>query len=261
MNRIDEQFIKIHREKRIGLMTHVIVGYPSIEETILLVRKMERENVDFVELQIPFSEPVADGPVVMNACEMALNNGVKVKDAFETAKILSSELKIPLLFMSYYNILFKYGTEKFCMDAKKAGISGLIIPDIPVEEEESEHFITFCRREGLKNIRVVSPSSTNERLKLNSKAGDGFVYCTARQGITGTQKDLDSQLKNFISRVRKYFKIPIVVGFGISNKERLNQIKAYADAAAIGSAIINIINYSTKKNLEENVASFLKSLF
>ncbi len=258
MNPIDIQLKKIKRENRIGLMTHLVVGYPSIGTTISLVKKMAEAGVDFVELQIPFSEPLADGPVIMDACEKALCNGVKVKDAFDVAKILSADTKMPLLFMSYYNIAFKYGVEKFCADSKRAGISGLIIPDIPIEEEESEHYIKFCKREELKNIRVISPSSTIERLKLNSKVADGFVYCTARQGITGIQKQLDPNLKSFLIRVRKHFEIPIVVGFGISNRQRLNQIKPYADIAAIGSPIVRIINNSTNENLEENVITFLK---
>ncbi len=148
MNLIDKQLIKIKNENRIGLMTHMVVGFPSLDKTISLVKNMAEAGVDFVELQIPFSEPLADGPTIMGACEKALRDGFKVKDAFDVAANLSKDLEIPLLFMSYYNIVFKYGTEKFCADAKKAGISGLIVPDIPFEEEKHEHFNKFCKREG-----------------------------------------------------------------------------------------------------------------
>jgi len=260
MNLIDKQLIKIKNENRIGLMTHMVVGFPSLDKTISLVKNMAEAGVDFVELQIPFSEPLADGPTIMGACEKALRDGVKVKDAFDVAAILSKDLEIPLLFMSYYNIVFKYGTEKFCADAKKAGISGLIVPDIPFEEEKHEHFNKFCKREGLKNIRVISPSSTAERLRLNSKSAEGFIYCTARQGITGSSKELDPNLKIYLTNVRKYFKIPIAVGFGISNKERLSQVKPFADIAVIGSAVIDIINNSQNIDLESNLSSFLKSI-
>ncbi len=260
MNLIDKQLIKIKNENRMGLMTHVVVGFPSIRETHSLVRCMAETGVDFVELQIPFSEPLADGPVIMGACETALKNGTKVKDAFDAAAILSKDISIPLLFMSYYNMVFKYGTERFCTDAKKAGISGLIVPDIPVEEESHEHFIKFCKRAGLKNIRVVSPSSTVERLQINSKAADGFIYCTARQGITGSSKELDPRLKTYLKSIRKNFKIPIAVGFGISNRERLDQVRGFADIAVIGSAIIEIINDSKAADLENNLSAFLKSI-
>ena len=180
MNKIDKQIKKVKKEKRLGLMTHVVVGYPSLEKTINLVKAMEKAGVDFVELQIPFSDPLADGLTIMKACEQSLLNGTKVKDAFNIAQKLSKEVSIPLLFMAYYNTVFKYGTEKFCKDAKIAGASGLIVPDMPIEEEQCEHFIKYCGKYGLRHIRVVSPASTNKRLMKNAKVANGFVYFTAR---------------------------------------------------------------------------------
>lgn len=250
MNLIDKQIAKIKKEKRLGLMTHVVIGYPSLEITESLVKVMEDSGVDFIELQIPFSDPLADGPTIMRACEKALENGVRVADAFKLADKLSKQVKIPLLLMAYYNTVFKYGTKKFCQDAKKAGISGLIVPDIPPEEEHEEHFIKYCKENGLKNIRVVSPASTVERLRKNAQVADGFVYCTARQGITGIQKGLDPEIAYFLKNVKKYFKIPVAVGFGISNKERIKLIKPFADIAVIGSAII----------VEKNVKGFLDDI-
>lgn len=260
MNLIDKQLATTKKENRLGLMTHLVVGYPSLEVTESLVRVMAESGVDFIELQIPFSDPLADGPTIMRACEKALENGVKVKDAFELASRLSKQVKIPLLFMAYYNTVFKYGTKKFCQDAKRIGISGLIIPDIPLEEEYQEHFIKYCKEAGLKNIRVISPASTDERLKKNAQVADGFIYCTARQGITGTQKGLDPQIISFLKDVKRYFNIPIAVGFGISNKERIGMVKPFADLAIIGSAIIDIINNSRKNEVEENIKHFINSI-
>ncbi|MBI4008966.1 tryptophan synthase subunit alpha [Candidatus Roizmanbacteria bacterium] len=260
MNLIDKQLEKIKQEKRLGLMTHVVVGYPSLEATESLIRIMEDAGVDFVELQIPFSDPLADGPTIMKACEKALENGIKVKDAFELARRLSNIIKIPLIFMAYYNTVFKYGTRKFCQDAKRVGVSGLIIPDIPLEEEHQEHFIKYCKEAGLKNIRVVSPASTLERLKKNAEVADGFVYCTARQGITGVQKELDLKIGTFLKNTKKYFSIPVAVGFGISNKERAGMIKPFADIAIIGSAIIDVINNSKKDELEMAIKNFIQKL-
>lgn len=257
MNLIDKQLATIKKEQRLGLVTHLVVGYPSLEITESLVKVMEEAGADFIELQIPFSDPLADGPTIMRACEKALENGVKVKDAFDLAAGLTKRVKIPILFMAYYNTVFKYGTKKFCQVAKRVGISGLIIPDIPIEEEHQEHFIKYCKEAGLNNIRVISPASTEERLKKNARIATGFVYCTARQGITGTQKELDPQVATFLKNVRKYFKIPIAVGFGISSKERIEMIKPYADIAIIGSAIIDIINNSRKNEMEENIKNFL----
>lgn len=257
MNLIDKQLEKIKNEKRLGLMTHVVVGYPSLDQTESLVKIMEDTGVDLIELQIPFSDPLADGPTIMRACEKALENGSKVKNAFELAGKLSKQIKIPLLFMAYYNTIFKYGTKKFCDDARKVGISGLIVPDIPLEEEHEEHFIKYCRQAGLKNIRVVSPASTKERLKKNAKIASGFVYCTAHQGITGVKNKLNSDVVSYLRKVRKFFSIPIAVGFGISKKEHLVQLAPYVDIAVVGSAIIDVINKSKKDEIEKNIKSLI----
>jgi len=260
MNLIDKQLAKIKKENRLGIMTHVVVGYPSLELTESLVKVMEDAGVDFVELQIPFSDPLADGPTIMRACEKALENGTKVKNAFILANKLSRQIKIPLLFMAYYNTVFKYGTRKFCEDARKVGISGLIVPDIPLEEEYQEHFIKYCKDAGLKNIRVVSPISSMDRLKKNAKIASGFIYCTARVGITGAKEELDPNIAYFLDRVKKTFKIPVAVGFGISKKEHLDQLSPSADIVVIGSAIIDVINKSEKLEIEKNVKYFLGSL-
>lgn len=260
MNLIDKQLEKIKQEKRLGLMTHVVVGYPSLKETIRIIKTMVENGVDLVELQIPFSDPLADGPTIMRACEKSLANGTKVKDSFMVMTQLASRVSIPLLFMGYYNNIFKYGVKKFCSDSKKAGATGLIIPDMPLEEEQQEHFMEYCQEFGLKNIRVLSPVSTVDRIEKNAKVGNGFVYCTAKQGITGVQKNLDSDLISYLKKVRQFFKIPVAVGFGISKKEHLQIIKPYANIAVIGSAIINIINKSNSQEIEKNVSSFIQSL-
>lgn len=260
MNLIDKQLEKIKSEKRLGLMTHLVVGYPSLAATKSLVKVMEDVGVDFIELQIPFSDPLADGPTIMRACEQALQKGLKTKDAFQLAKILTKETKIPLIFMAYYNTVFKYGTEKFCEDAYEAGVSGMIVPDMPIEEESHEYFIRYCKSKGLKNIRVISPVSTVERLRKNAEVANGFIYCTARQGITGAKKDLDSAIGSFLKEVKKYFKIPIAVGFGISKREHLKKLAANADIAIVGSAIIDVINQSKENTLKDNVKNFLNGL-
>lgn len=260
MNLIDKQLEKIKKENRLGLMTHVVVGYPSLEKTESLVRVMAESGADFIELQIPFSDPLADGPTIMKACEEALRSGTKVRDAFNLAHTLSKQINTPLLFMAYYNTVFKYGTKRFCQDAKESGISGLIVPDIPLEEEHEEHFIKYCQEAGLKNIRIVSPVSTVDRLKKNADVADGFIYCTARQGITGAEKELDSEIVEYLKQLRKYFKVPLAVGFGIANKERVNLIKNYADIVVVGSAIVDIISQSKPNNLIRKVQDFIKLL-
>lgn len=260
MNLIDKQIKKIKKEKRLGLMIHIVIGYPSLRNTIFIAKAMEKAGVDFIELQIPFSDPLVDGPTIMKACEESLKKGTKVKDALDIMRILSKETSIPILFMGYYNNIFKYGVKKFCSDAKKAGATGLIVPDIPIEEEHVEHFIEYCKMNELCNIRVISPVSTIERIRKNTAIANGFIYCTARQGVTGVQKNLNPNLIAYLKKIRPQFNIPIAVGFGISNKEHLDMLAPYADIAVVGSALIDVINKSSKENLEDNVKQFIYSL-
>lgn len=252
----------IKRSLRSGdlkLMTHVVIGYPSLKETEDLILMMDKAGVDFIELQIPFSDPLADGPAIMEACETSLKNGTKVKDAFAVAKKLSKQIKTPLLFMAYFNTVYKYGIEKFCFDSKRVGIKGVIVPDFPLEEEQSEHFNRSVKENKLLNIKVLSPASTEERIIMNSKVATGFIYCTARQGITGTQKGFDKSVIKYLKTVKKHFNIPVALGFGISKREHIDQMKGYADMAVVGSAILDIIN-AHKNDYLENVSNFLKEL-
>lgn len=259
-NRIDEKLTELKQKSRIGLMTHVVIGYPSLDATVQIVKAMAQNGADFIELQIPFSDPLADGVTIMRACEKSLENGTKVKDAFIVAKKLSSEVSLPLLFMAYFNTVFKYGIERFIMDSKQAGISGLIVPDMPIDEEANEHFFSACKKFNLYNIQVISPASTDKRLKKNAKIASGFVYCTARQGITGVKDELSPDLTSYLKKVRSFFSIPIAVGFGISKKEHVQSLSKHADIAVVGSAIIDIINTSKPFEIEQNVAKFLGNL-
>ncbi len=260
MNLIKKQLGKIKEEKRVGLMTHVVVGYPTIEDTVGIVRSMISNGVDFVELQIPFSDPLADGSTIMRACEKSLENGTRVGDSFTVMKSLSIEVDIPLLFMGYYNTVFRYGVERFCKDASEAGASGLIIPDMPLDEEGEEHFFAACRKNELYAIQVISPVSTDERLKKNAESAEGFIYCAARQGTTGVTDTLDPGLARYLKKVRKYFDVPAAVGFGISKSEHVSMIEPYADIVIVGSALIEVINRSGKKDLEKNVGRFVREL-
>jgi len=248
------------RRRTMKLMTHMVVGYPSIPATIDIVKTMAAQGVDYIELQIPFSDPLADGPTIMKACENSLANGTKVKDTFFIAEKLSSEIDTPLLFMAYFNTVFRYGVETFCKDAKSAGVSGLIVPDMPIDEEREEHFYEACRNNHLNTIQVVSPASTDRRLKKNVKVAKGFVYATAHQGITGAKDRLNPHFASYLKRLRNFFSIPIAVGFGISKREHLQLLAPHADIAVVGSAIIEVIHSSKKESIEKNVKNFIKGL-
>ena len=260
MTKIENQLQKIKESKKIGLMTHVIVGYPTVSETKKIVKIMAETGVDFVELQIPFSDPLADGPTIMQACEKSLENGTKVKDAFTLMTELSQEVEIPLLFMAYYNTVFRYGVEKFCEEAAIAGASGLIVPDMPIDEEDQEHFYEYCKKYNLHVIHVVSPASTDNRLRKNADLATGFVYATARQGTTGVKGQLDDSVTEYLHKLQTYFSIPVAVGFGISSKTQIDMLTGHVDIAVLGSALINVINNSEQDEVEKNVKSFLEGL-
>lgn len=241
-------------------MTHIVIGYPTLADSRELVLAMAEAGADFVELQIPFSDPMADGPTLMRANKAALEQGTTVQEAMELMSELTSAVKIPLLFMTYFNIVHHYGTDKFCKDARRAGCSGLIVPDIPFDEEKQEGFIRSAETNNLMAIRVLSPASTAQRLKLNVPLARGFVYFTARQGITGAQSTLDPALESHISKLKEFFNIPIAVGFGIAKPEHISALKGKADIAVVGSEVINIYNRADKGEEVETVKRFISSL-
>jgi len=223
-------------------MTHIVIGYPNLETSKAMVKTMAEAGVDFIELQIPFSDPVADGPTISEANQDSLNHQTSVKQSMELMTEMTKTIGIPLLFMTYFNIVFNYGVKEFCHDTRQTGCSGLIIPDIPMEEENEERFIHHCEENNLIAIRSISPASTDDRLRKNAAVAKGFVYFAGRKGITGSQTDLNPQLLENIERVKKFFKIPVAVGFGISKPEHIKQLQGKADVAVIGSALIDVYN-------------------
>lgn len=259
MNKITEKLNEIRSDRKLKFMTHVVVGYPDIAGTEKLVLMMDKIGIDFIEMQIPFSDPLADGPTIMKACEDSLKNGTKVKDAFSLALRLTPKIKAPLLFMAYYNTVFKYGVEKFCKDARRVGISGLIVPDLTIEENDNEGFFEACDKNDLIHIQVIAPASNKDRLLKNKKVAKGFVYATARQGITDAKKGLDPKISEYLKEVKSVFEIPLAVGFGISSQERVEMIRDYADIAVVGSAVLDIM-YATPKGYLKKVEGFLKEL-
>jgi len=247
--------------KKIKLMTHVVVGYPNIATTIEIVKVMAEAGADYVELQIPFSDPIADGPTIMKACDRALKNGVTVQDCFAVMENVSTQVSIPIFFMGYYNTVFHYGVEKFCKAAKEAGSYGLIIPDMPPDEEQYEQFIKASQAQGLAQIRVVTPASSVARLKRNAAVADEFVYCVSHYGVTGMESDFEKSLDSYIKRVRKYFDLPVALGFGLSTPSHIHSVKKDIDIAIVGSAFIRIIDASSsQKEMILWVKRLVKSL-
>lgn len=241
---------------KINLMTHVVAGYPSMDECEKIVLTMAEAGVSFVEIQIPFSDPIADGATIMQANKKALLNGVTPDDCFELIKRLKKKIKIPILIMTYFNIPFRYGLEKFCKKAREAEVYGLIIPDIPIDEEKYDHYLSACKRYNLHAIQIISPITPERRLRKIARAASGFVYCVSSFGTTGERSKFYLELSSYLKTVRKYIKLPLALGFGISNKKQVLTALKYADIAVIGSKMINLYDLCTENKIAE-VRKFL----
>jgi len=261
MNKINAQLEKIKNENRLGIMTHIVIGNPTLEASQRVAETMIDAGVDFIELQIPFSDPMADGPTIMQANQTALDGGTTTKDAFALMEHLSKKTNIPLLFMTYYNIVFNYGVEQFCKDAQKAGCAGLIVPDMPLEQEDHEQFMHHATAHDLIAVRLLSPASTEERIKKNADVLEGFLYFVGRKGITGTQKSLDQELGEHITRLREHIDAPIAVGFGLSTPEHIAAVKNVgADIAVIGSALLDTYNNTPENKKDAHIKKHLEGL-
>lgn len=260
MNPIDKQIEKIKEQNRLGLMTHVVLGYPSIEESRKIILTMTRAGADFIELQIPFSDPLGDGLVIRKANTIALANGFRVSQAFKLVKQLRQEdkIQIPLLFMTYFNIVFNYGVEKFCQDSAGVGINGLIIPDYSSFAESHDGLEKYTKQNDLYLIKFLSLDSSDEHVKQVGQSAEGFVYCFAQRGVTGVRQDMLAELANFLDTVRQQIQTPLAVGFGISHPEHLRQLESKADVAVIGSALVEAYNDDGIKGVEEKLSKMMQ---
>jgi len=239
-NTMLEPYIKERlKTKPILLMTHIVMGYPSFDASYEIVRQMVEAGVDLMELQIPFSEPMADGPVILKANQKALENGSTVEKCFEFAEKVSREFPIPFLFMSYVNIPYKYGMEAFSDRMARINLKGAIVPDLP--PEEGEGYIKAMNRNNLSPIYIFSPETSDDRLSYLSQFTSGFVYCLARKGVTGKETVFSEDLSAYLSRCRKATNLPLAVGFGVKDKADVSYLQGKADIAVIGSQTIRIV--------------------
>ncbi|HER62728.1 MAG TPA: tryptophan synthase subunit alpha [Desulfobacteraceae bacterium] len=229
------------QNKPILLMTHLVLGYPSLDINHEVIRRMAENGVDCIELQIPFSEPMADGPVILKANQEALSRGIRVADCIHfAAEIVQEFPQVNFLLMTYYNIIFRYGEEDFIKRAAEIGIKGFIVPDLPPEEGGS--YLELSKQNGMAPIMFFTPTSTDERMCEVEKMGTGFIYCVARKGVTGKQTEMDATLAENLTRYRKATNLPLAVGFGISSREDVAMLEGKADMAVIGTATIRLVD-------------------
>jgi tryptophan synthase alpha chain len=227
------------KTKRILLMTHIVIGYPSLDASYEIVRAMVKAGVDLMELQIPFSEPIADGPVILKANQASLAAGTTVAACLDFARRAAAEFQIPFLLMTYYNILFKYGVPAFAQAMAQGGLRGAIVPDLP--PEEGAQYLEAMRQNNLAPIFIFAPTSRNERLRLIAGHARGFVYCVARKGVTGQQTDFSQDLRHYLSRCRQATHLPLALGFGVKDKADIDFLTGQVEIAVIGTQTIRIV--------------------
>ncbi len=235
-----ETYLKERRkEKEILLMTHIVLGYPSFDDSLKLIEAMVTSGVDLMELQIPFSEPTADGPVIVHANQKALQSGATVNACLTLAETAARNFDIPFLLMTYYNIPFRYGVDRFVSAMSKGGLRGAIIPDLPPEEGSA--YLDAMHAQKIAPILIFSPTTAPDRMRTIATCAGGFVYCVARKGVTGEATDFSEELERYLQMCRKSTSLPLALGFGIKEKSDIDFLKGKVDIAVIGSQTIRVM--------------------
>lgn len=248
---------KNYFEKKPGLVAYVTCGDPNLATTREIVLAAIRAGADVVELGVPFSDPVADGPVIQRASERALKHGTSLEDVLQLAREVRQETEAGLIIFTYLNPMLRFGMEHFCSEAAKAGVNGALVTDLTVEEATEYRRLTEAHH--LDTIFLAAPTSPDQRLKSIAQACKGFVYAVSRTGITGTQKELAVDAQDLVKRIRKFTKLPVAVGFGIANAQQFAQVGAFADAVVVGSAIVQTIEQNPGREAQA-VSQFIASL-
>lgn len=256
MNRIDATFQGLKKQGRKALIPFVTAGDAGLDTTEQLVLQLESAGANIIELGVPFSDPIAEGPVIQEASVRSLKNGTKLVDIFHLVKRLRKKTQIPLLLMLYINSIFGFGTERFFQLCAECGVDGVIVPDMPFEERDEIQ--AFADRAGVYSIRMVAPTS-HERIAAIARSAQGFLYCVSSTGVTGTRKTFTTDFDAFFGTISQYARVPYAVGFGISGPEQAKKMSAYCDGVIVGSAIVKMVaQYG--KDCVEPVGSFAASL-
>jgi tryptophan synthase alpha chain len=251
-NRIDEVF-KIDKKL---LSIYFSAGHPSLNDTSLIIKNLQSSGVDMIEIGLPFSDPLADGPIIQNSSEKALMNGMNTEKLFKQLEGIRDEISVPLIIMGYFNPILQYGIERFCEKCKSIGIDGLIIPDLPVDVYVENYQYLFDKN-GLFNMFLITPQTSNERIKYIDKVSKGFIYMVSSASVTGVKNTFNETQTKYFKRIESMnLKTPTIVGFGISNSETFNLAVGHSNGAIIGSAFIKFLEkYGVTK-----ISEFVKSI-
>lgn len=259
MNRLEKKFKELKDKRKKAFIAFITAGYPGLSATEKLVREFARVGVDIVELGVPFSDPMADGPMIQEASEAALKKNTSLADILELVKRLRRDVDIPIALMTYYNPVFCFGEERFVRRAVACGVDAVIVPDLP--PEEARPLMQMSARKNLEMICFLSPTSSPKRIKLISALARGFIYYVSLTGTTGARKSLASGLAAKIKQIKRRTKKPVCVGFGVSNSSQVRQIYKIADGVIVGSAVVRAIKENSRRpDLAFRVGEFVRRL-
>jgi tryptophan synthase alpha chain len=259
MSRISETFTGLKGKKEAALIPYIMAGDPDLATTKELIFEMERSGADMVELGVPFSDPLADGPTIQRAAIRALKSRATLASVFKLVSHVRKTTEIPIILMLYYNLILKYGEERFAADAAMSGVDGVIVPDLP--PEEASLLMKAAKKSGLDMIFLLAPTSSPDRIRLVSECASGFIYYVSLTGVTGARKALDSTIEASLRKIRRVTKKPLCVGFGISGPKQAKQVAAWADGVIVGSAIVGLVEKAGSRQMAvKEVGPFIRAL-
>lgn len=257
--RMDDTWRRVKESGKTAVIPFVTIGFPSPADTLRIIPAIERAGADIIELGIPYSDPLADGPTIQAASYKAVQQGVTTQMCLEIVEQLRHiGVSAPLVMMGYYNPILSYGVDRFAAECAKVGVDGCIIPDLPPEEQSSVR--KAFGPLGISLINLIAPTSTDGRLELVCNYSDSFIYCVSVAGVTGARNSLPADLPAFLGRVRQHTNLPLVVGFGVSERQHVAEIGHHADGAVVGSALINVIDSSSPGERAESAGKFVAQL-
>ena len=259
MNRIVQRFARLRDQKQKGFIVYIGAGDPNLEETLRLALALDHLGVDVLELGVPFSDPLADGLVNQLAAQRGLESGTTPSTVLATVQAIRAKAQIPIVLYIYYNLIHRFGVEKFIQAAARAGVDGLLVLDLP--PEEGGPYEGLMRNADLSVVYLVAPTTPEERMERIVQRGSGFVYYVSREGVTGMQDKVAANLAEMTARIRQYTKLPVAVGFGISGPDQARAVAVHADAVVVGSAIVNqIAKFGQGPGLVQHVTDFIRPL-
>jgi tryptophan synthase alpha chain len=257
--RIAETFSRLRAGKTPGLVTYVTAGDPDLPRTEGILRALDRAGADVLEVGVPFSDPLADGPVIQRATERALASGTTLTRVLDLLERLRPELRAPVVVFSYANPILRLGAERFADRARAAGVDGVLVLDLPIEEADGFRAMLAARR--IDTILLLSPTTTDERLRKAASLGSGFLYAISRLGVTGARETLADGAQEMVQRIRQVSDLPVALGFGISKPEHVREVGRWADAAVVGSALVNVIaGAGAAEDLDRRVEEYVRWL-